>query len=86
AGNTKPTQAPTKAHAAGKKIRLPTYPNHTKLDVVLGRLRKNPLNEAFSVVSIRQGLKPAFILLVLSARLKSCPDTKPRPIEFFRSL
>ncbi|MGB6830832.1 MAG: hypothetical protein WBE41_22490, partial [Terracidiphilus sp.] len=41
AGNTKPTQAPTKAHAAGKKIRLPTYPNHTKLDVVLGRLRKN---------------------------------------------
>jgi len=32
------------------------------------------------------GAKAQLILLALSARLKSCPDTKPVRIEFFRSL
>jgi hypothetical protein len=34
---------------------------------------------------MQQGLKPALILLAVSARLKSCPDTKPYRDEFFWS-
>jgi hypothetical protein len=32
------------------------------------------------------GVKTRLILWTFSARLKSCPDTKPASIEFFRSL
>jgi hypothetical protein len=32
------------------------------------------------------GAKALFIPLALSARLKSCSDTKPAEIEFFRNL
>jgi hypothetical protein len=49
-------------------------------------LRKNSEVRANIQIFVPQGLKPALFFQILTARLKSCPDAKSRPQEFFSSL
>jgi hypothetical protein len=52
----------------------------------LERLRKNSSSSVRSPKSIVLGLKLRSILPALSARVNSCPDTRPHPEEFFGCL
>jgi hypothetical protein len=52
----------------------------------LNRLRRNSVSIKFGHRDKPAGAEARLVLLALSARLKSCPDTKPARIEFFRNL